>query len=421
MGAHSHKERAHAVWAPSASGRWLACPASVNDPNTVGKSAHIFWAEPWPEDPDNYHTARGTAIHEEADRTLTQALKTGRFAMRGGVLTFTNPENGQKTHLPQEEWQAHVRNFVQGALRIYDELRAEHGAESVEIINERRVNIWGDECWGSTDCAVIAPGVLHVIDLKAGHGLVDSDSDQNKCYATGLFDYAAHRGVRVKRVFLHIAQVANDDEGGWSTTEVTPKDLRAHKDRITDAIALSRAAKSSGILPTERNINPYCNFCPRFTICPAHHDRALRALEAADLDTGEVVFDAAGLTTEKLVALYGLAGPLRDLFSAVEAELLTRTEHGQDTGFKIVEGRANRRWNPEKTEDEIAAELAELAAFMGVEYDPHEKKLKSFTAAEAAFGKGAVDALVVKPPGKPTLARVNDPRPLLDNLAVLKD
>ncbi|HNW87910.1 MAG TPA: DUF2800 domain-containing protein, partial [Candidatus Limiplasma sp.] len=75
-------------------------------------------------------------------------------------------------------------------------------------------------------------------------------------------------------------------------------------------------------------------------------------------------------------------------------------------GWKLVEGRANRRYT-----DEQAVAQAVIAAG----YDPYESTLRGITAMEKALGKTTfhdlLAPLVEKPRGKPTLVPLSDKRP----------
>ena len=75
-------------------------------------------------------------------------------------------------------------------------------------------------------------------------------------------------------------------------------------------------------------------------------------------------------------------------------------------GFKLVEGRSNRRYT-----DEVA--VARTVSEAG--YDPYEKKLLNITAMTKQLGKKRFEellgGLVVKPQGKPVLAPESDSRP----------
>lgn len=78
-------------------------------------------------------------------------------------------------------------------------------------------------------------------------------------------------------------------------------------------------------------------------------------------------------------------------------------------GYKVVEGRSNRRWKNEETVEEF---------LLGEGFDEdviYEKKLARLTKMETILGKKkfseVLGHLVEKPLGKPTLVAEDDPRP----------
>ena len=80
-------------------------------------------------------------------------------------------------------------------------------------------------------------------------------------------------------------------------------------------------------------------------------------------------------------------------------------------GFKLVEGRANRKYS---NQDDVAAKLKAAGIDEAVMF---ERSLLGITAMEKAIGKKVftevLGGLIVKPEGKPTLVPVEDKRPAL--------
>ena len=78
-------------------------------------------------------------------------------------------------------------------------------------------------------------------------------------------------------------------------------------------------------------------------------------------------------------------------------------------GWKIVEGRSNRKFTDEAT---VASKVKDAG------YDPYEKKLLGITAMSTMLGKKKFEELlgelVYKPPGKPTLVPESDKRPVMN-------
>ena len=92
---------------------------------------------------------------------------------------------------------------------------------------------------------------------------------------------------------------------------------------------------------------------------------------------------------------------------------LTQAQSGTHyDGFKIVEGRSNRKY----TDDDAVAEAVTAAG-----YDPYEKKLLGITAMSSLLGKKQFEqllgGLVYKPPGKPALVPESDKRPAMNTAA----
>ena len=79
------------------------------------------------------------------------------------------------------------------------------------------------------------------------------------------------------------------------------------------------------------------------------------------------------------------------------------------TGFKVVEGRSNRKY---------ADETAVAKAVEDAGYEPYEKKLLGITAMSQALGRKKFEellgGLVYKPPGKPVLVPESDKRPAIN-------
>ena len=81
-------------------------------------------------------------------------------------------------------------------------------------------------------------------------------------------------------------------------------------------------------------------------------------------------------------------------------------------GWKLVEGRSNRKFTDEK----IVADVVETAG-----YDPYEKKVVGITEMTRRLGRDKfnelLEAFITKPPGKPTLVHTIDKRPAMTTAA----
>lgn len=416
-----HKARAHAPFAPSASDRWLPCPASVTHPDVRLTAKHgEFWRV---EDggQDSWHTARGTAMHELADWILTHGTPCAHIPDVDWETHFTDPGTGEDCVIPADEARKHVEPFVEGVRQVYLAEQMLYG-DKARLVHEVRVKILGDLVWGSVDAAVISPGMVYVADLKCGAGkIVSADCAQLKTYACGLAAWTigddAPPPLTQRAIVLQIFQA--DAPGGGDVATLSGQELLEHGGRIVAAVAESKALAQAATEPTEASIGGHCDWCPRKTKCPAHHQRALGALALADSEA-----QVATLPEDKLAWLCGIRRQLVAILDAAEEEVTRRLLAGQQVdGWKLVEGRSVRQWRSDLGEEAIAAEIASMADMVGAALDPWQRKLRSFTEVEKVIGKGVVDHLVIKPEGKPTLAPASDKRQAIaikDNRDCLK-
>ena len=80
-------------------------------------------------------------------------------------------------------------------------------------------------------------------------------------------------------------------------------------------------------------------------------------------------------------------------------------------GWKLVEGRSNRKYTDEN---------AVIAAVTAAGYDPYEHKILGVTAMTSLLGKkqfnDILGGLITKPQGKPTLVPGSDKRPAMTTI-----
>ena len=118
------------------------------------------------------------------------------------------------------------------------------------------------------------------------------------------------------------------------------------------------------------------------------------------------------LTEKQLVEVYKQQPMLVDWVNAVSQYLLDEALKGKKwPGYKVVEGRSNRKWLDEKQViSTLEDNLFEKDKFI-------VSKLAGITAVEKVVGKAQFGTLlnefIVKPPGKPTLVLEADKRPAM--------
>lgn len=138
------------------------------------------------------------------------------------------------------------------------------------------------------------------------------------------------------------------------------------------------------------------------------------------IDNKEMLKDPDLMTKDQIEQLLPLLDPLIEWAKQVQEYALEQALKGEEyDGYKVVEGRTNRKF-----EDEDAA----MDALKAAGYDEallYERKLQSMSKLETLVGKRRFTQIVgdyiVKPTGKPVLVPETDPRPVYDRSSAADD
>lgn len=363
----------HSLLSASASHRWLNCPPSAR------------LCEKYEDKPSEY-AQEGTDCHELCAYKVEKALGR-RVRNPAGTLAHYSPEMEDCA----EGYCSFVIEQVAGAKK--------RCADPLVLVEQRLdysryVGIEGS--FGTGDCVIVSDGLLHIIDYKHGLGVLVSaeKNSQLSCYALGalgLFD-----GIYdIAEVSLTIYQPRREN---ISTYTMGKDELLAWADTV-----LSPTAKLAFDGKGEFKAGDHCQFCKAKANC---RKRAEYNLELARYDFEMPVSledDEVASILTKVDELISWAGDLK------EYALQKALSGTKFTGFKVVEGRSNRKY----TDEDAVARTVETAGF-----DPYEKKLLGITAMSQALGKKKFDellgGLVCKPPGKPALVPESDRRPAMN-------
>ncbi len=249
--------------------------------------------------------------------------------------------------------------------------------------------------FGTGDCVIIADGALHIVDYKHGQGvLVEAvDNPQMKLYALGalnLFD-----GIYdISQVSMTIYQPRR---GNSSTHTMFKESLYQWADEVLrPAAALAFAGEG------DYRCGDWCQFCKAKYEC---RERAESNLALARYD----FMLPPLLENDEIESILGKLDDLAAWAADVKDYALKAALAGKRwNGWKLVEGRANRRY----VSEEAVADVVSAAG-----YDPYEHKVMGITAMEKVLGKGKfselLGSLIEKPQGKPTLVPESDKRPVL--------
>lgn len=382
---------AHSTIGPSSAKRWFNCPGSVALVATL------------PNPPSKY-AAEGTLAHTLAEELVTGKSNTLMLYERigdvekvdGFDITITEEMVGAV-----EEYRDVIVGLLEGVKGM---------GKPAPIVSKSEVRLDGKKVdarlFGTADHLLYQRGnVLHVIDFKYGKGVVDADeNEQLMTYAVMAMDGEA--GWAFDEIFVHIFQPrARHEDGVHRTARFTAPQLQTFRERLVEA------AKETAKPDAPFKSGDWCqsSFCPALKAgCPAAH----KAMVAqAQVDFSVVTPTPAALPSVEVMPIEQVAAALnwKETFDAAfkgyEERIQRELEAGKQVpGYKLVPGRANRKWRDE------AEVIARYEPVLGDSiFEP--QTLKSPAKLEKLVKtKGEVDSFTYKPEAPLKLAKDSDPR-----------
>ena len=361
----------HAVLSASSSERWLNCPPSARLCENY-------------EDKGSDYAAEGTDAHTLCEFRLKQAL---------GIPVDDPIENLSWYNEEMEECAQGYAAYVVELLET-----AKQTCSDPVVMIEQRVNFsrWVKEGFGTADCIVIADGVMNICDYKHGKGVEVSavGNPQMRLYALGaleifddIYDIEEIRMTiyQPRKSNISVDSMAKADLLRWADTELYEKAEMAYTGQ------------------GDFHCGEWCRFCKAKAEC---RERAEANLALAQYD-----FEAPALLEDSEIAdILGKVDALIVWASDVKEYALQQAISGKEwIGWKLVEGRSNRKYT---------SEAAVAAAVEGAGYDPYERKVMGVTAMQKMLGKSRFEELLApyieKPQGKPTLVPESDKRPAMN-------
>ena len=366
----------HAYLSASASHRWLACPPSAK------LCANIA-------DQTSKYAQQGTDCHELCAYLVEKAL--GRAVTDPTEnLTFYDAE----MQICAEEYRNYVLEQIEAAKEF---------CKDPQVMIEQRLDFsrWVENGFGTGDCVIVADEVLQIIDYKHGLGVLVSAGDeehggnsQMMCYALGALE-AFGDIYDINQIKMTIFQPRRDNV---STYTISRDELLKWADEI-----LAPTAQLAYVGGGEFKAGDHCRFCKVKATC---RKRAEYNLELAKYD-----FEMpATLDDIEIAAILVKVDEMISWGNDIKEYALQQAKSGVHfDGWKIVEGRSNRKFTDEAA---VASKVKDAG------YDPYEKKLLGITAMSTLLGKKKFEELlgelVYKPPGKSTLVPESDKRPAMN-------
>ena len=369
----------HAYLSASASERWLKCPPS----------AKLCAQE---EDRGSPYAQQGTDAHELCQHLVETAL--GRPSKDPTEdLTYYDAEMQESA----EGYCDFVMEQVEAAKKL---------CKDPLVCVEQTLDLskWVEHGFGTGDCVIVADDLLHIIDFKFGLGVLVTASGEDgtgnsqlKCYALGALDTFGDL-YNIRRIKLSIYQPRRENV---DTFELTKEELLKWADEV-----LAPTAKLAYEGEGEFAVGDHCQFCKAKATC---RKRAEYSMELAKYEFA----DAPTLDEDEIAAILPQIDTLISWAEDVKEYALKQALAGvRYPGWKLVEGRSNRKYTNETA-------VAEVVSKAG--YDPYEKKLLGITAMQKQLGKKKFEqllaGLIIKPQGKPVLAPNTDTRPEFNTAA----
>lgn len=367
----------HAILSASASHRWLNCSPSAR-------------LELEFEDTSSEAAKEGTAAHALCEHKLKKALKK---RSKRPVSSYDSDEMEECTDAYVEYVMEQVTN-------------AKEVCKDPIILIEQHLDFscYVPDGFGTGDCVIVSDDKLHIIDFKYGMGvLVEAeDNPQMKLYALGaleLFDAL----YDIKEVAMTIFQPRRENVSTWS---ISVDDLKAWAENELKDKAIKAYNGEGEYLPGD-----WCTFCRASVRCRARAEEKLK-LAQKEFKLPPLLTDA------EIEEILGLLPNLTKWANDIQAYALDAAlNHGKQwNGFKVVEGKSNRKYKDETKVEELAKE----AGFT----DIYRKSLIPLTEMQKLMGKAKFEEilgdLIYKPPGKPTLVSNDDKRQAI-NVSNAKD
>ena len=385
-----HSQRSHALLSASGASRWLACTPSARLENDFGKNESSVYAK------------EGTLAHE-----------LGELMIRRDILNIISEDqynNGleeiMENELFNEEMLDVVPTYVDYVSQQFEEAKLRTKDARLEIEQKLDLREYIPESFGTSDAIIISDDILEVIDYKHGKGIpVSAEANkQMMVYALGsLAKYSMMYDINTIKMTVVQPRIDNisswdisvDELIDWAETELKTK--------------AEMAFKGEG----ELVVGDWCRFCSVKNKC--------RALYEENIKIAEYDFKEPRLLNDNEISDILLRTPALVEWANAISEYAQKQaiEEGKVwPGFKLVEGRANRKW---VDEDTVVQALFSRLPDLNDE-DVYTQKLKSITAIEQKIGKAKfaklLSDIVVKPQGKPTLVQESDKRQAISSQAM---
>lgn len=367
---------AHAKLGPSGAKRWMTCTKSM-------KFEQQF------QDQESEFAMEGTDAHTYAEMIVN--------AEWDNIAIFK-----QESEFYNGEMEEEIRKYID---MVYNEFSiSRYYDPNAILIPEMRVYFeeWVPEGFGTADTTIIGGGWLKLIDLKYGKGVPVQayDNPQLKIYALGA--YMMYKSLYdIKNIEMVIGQprlnsltrftMSVEDLLKWADSELKP---------------LAHMAYNGG---GEYKAGDHCRFCRGKQRCKVYAEYMMGINTYGFRDPNLLTNADLGDILSRVDAMVNWA-------SDVKSYALSQAENkgAKIPGWKLVEGRSNRIIKNQ----EMAVTLL-IQDGWRKELLYKDPELRPMSEIEKLVGPKVFSNILgntlIKPAGRPTLVRADDPRPELNS------
>lgn len=383
---------AHANLSPSASERWINCPASIRL-----AAEHATEAD----DEESSYAREGTLAHALAEIEASQ--KFGLTSRREYVeakhawIKEFEAENYDEGTL--EEMQSHVKEYC---TFLAGRLKERRGSR---VMLEQRMDSGVPECWGTSDAVIFSENHIEIVDFKYGAGVRVSawENPQLRLYGCGALDTFGDILGDTETVTCTVYQPRMDNVDSQT---LTADELRAWREETVIPAALETRDPNARFGPSEEA----CRWCPVKNICRARMEVATQEDFGRPIET---------ISPEEMSGLLERLPLIKQFVSGLEAYALDMaySQGQQIPGWKVVQSGGTRY---------ITEPMAAIQYLIDEGYSAEQVadfKIKGFGELEKLFGSKAknmaegkrefarvMKAFIDKKPGKPSLVPEHDKR-----------
>jgi hypothetical protein len=371
----------HALLSPSSASRWLSCTKSARFEEQFPETTSAFAKE-------------GTLAHSLGELLIREKL--GHLAKADFKKQLAAIQADDLYDDTMLDYCDEYATFVMERFAI-----AQSQTKDAVVFLEMKLNMtdYVPEGFGTGDTVIVADDLMETIDLKYGKGVAVSveENKQQMLYALGALREFSHL-YDIARIRMTVYQPRISNIASW---EISVVDLTKWAEEELKPKALLAFEGGGEYAPGN-----HCQFCKGKPICKALADK--------NLEIAKYEFkDANILEDTEISDILSRIKMFINWIDAVEDYALNAALNNAKVwpGFKVVEGRSNRKY----TDEAAIIQVLESKANFSIEEITRPRKLFPITELEKEIGKEAfskfVSGFLIKPKGKPALVPITDKRP----------